>query len=150
MPNPLPYHNIRKNQNNLEEFLSFPKAKLYKKCSDAMKRRMIINHVYTKNGALHIVQRGESIGTIVKNYLREHLDKFPQLKKSVESDSEKWTPARITEALDDYLKDFRQDILKDLGISDPTKLIADKTIIDLDKVQWEKRQPGWWNYNFTY
>lgn len=126
------------------------KAKLYKKCSDAMKRRMIINLDYTKNGALHIVQQGESIDTIVKNYLREHLDKFPQLKKSVEGNPEKWTAERITEALDDYLKDFREDILKDLGISDPTKLIAAKTIIDLDKVQWDKRQPGWWNYNFTY
>lgn len=125
-------------------------AKLYAKCSDTKKRDMIEGG-YTRNGALHFVKRGESIDKIVKNYLRTHLEKFPRLKKSVDSDPKKWTPERITEALDDYLKDFRADILKDLGISDP-KVIQAGDIIDLDKIKWDDddRQPGWWNYNFTY
>ena len=125
------------------------KDKIYSKCSPAMKREMIEDYGYTRNGSLQIVKSGETIDTIIKNYLRTHLDKFPKLKDSVDSDAKKWTADRITEALDDYLKDFRADILKDLGISNP-KAIQAGDIIDLDKVKWTEHQPGWWNYNLTY
>lgn len=125
------------------------KDKIYSKCSPAKKREMIEDYGYTRNGSLQVVKSGETIDTIIKNYLRTHLDKFPKLKDSVASDAKKWTPDRITEALDDYLKDFRADILKDLGISDPKTLKAGD-IIDLNKVKWTEHQPGWWNYNFTY
>lgn len=96
-----------------------------------------------------LVHKGDSIDKIVKEYLKKHLDKFPQLKASVEKDKEKWTNERIEEALDDYMRDFRDDILKDLGINDPTKIKAGD-IIELDKIQWLKHQPNIFNYMFRY
>ncbi len=96
-----------------------------------------------------LVKSGDTVDKIVKNYLKKHLDKFPRLKESVDSDPNKWTPARIEEALNDYMKDFRNDIMADLGITDPTKL-KEGDIIELDKIKWTEHQPGWWNYNFTY
>ena len=123
--------------------------KIYNASTDAIKRSIIYSGKYTKDGALVVVKFGDSVDKIVKNYLTNHLDKFPQLKESIESDPSKWTPERIDEALDDYMNDFRNAIMQDLGITDPTKLKADQ-ILDLSLVQWDKHQPGWWNYNFTY
>ena len=77
------------------------------------------------------------------------MDKFPRLKKSVDNNPEKWTEARIREALNDYMQDFRDDIMKDLGISDPTKLQPGQ-ILELDDIKWEEHQPNWLNYNLTY
>ena len=123
-------------------------ALVYDKSSSAMKKNLIENG-YTRNGSLVVVNSGDSIDKIVKKYLASNLDKFPQLKKSVESDKEKWTPERIEEALNDYMQDFRNDIMKDLGISDPKKLKAGD-IIDLGKVNWTEHQPNWLNYTIYY
>ncbi len=123
-------------------------ALVYDKSSPTMKKNLIENG-YTRNGSLVVVNSGDSIDKIVKKYLASNLDKFPQLKKSVESDKEKWTPERIEEALNDYMQDFRNDIMKDLGISDPKKLKA-SDIIDLGKVNWTEHQPNWLNYTIYY
>ena len=96
-----------------------------------------------------LVGSGDSVDKIVKNYLKNHLDKFPRLKESVDSDTKKWTPARIDEALNDYMQEFRDAIMSDLGITDPTKLQEDD-IIELGKIKWNNHQPSWWNYNFYY
>ncbi len=124
------------------------KAIVYEKSSNQVKQNLI-NNGYDRQGSLVVVKQGDSIDKIVKEYLANHLDKFPRLKESVESNKEKWTPERINEALNDYMNDFRAEILKDLGISDPTKVKAGE-IIDLGKVRWDEHQPGWWNYNFNY
>ncbi len=124
------------------------KAIVYEKSSNQVKQNLI-NNGYDRQGSLVVAKQGDSIDKIVKEYLANHLDKFPRLKESVESNKEKWTPERINEALNDYMNDFRAEILKDLGISDPTKVKAGE-IIDLGKVRWDEHQPGWWNYNFNY
>ena len=96
-----------------------------------------------------LVRKGDTVDQIIINYLSKHLDKFPRLKKSVDNNPEKWTEARIREALNDYMQDFRDDIMKDLGISDPTKLQSGQ-ILELDDIKWEEHQPNWLNYNLTY
>ncbi len=121
---------------------------IYNASSDVMKAKFI-NGGYTKDGTLVVVKSGDSVDKIVKNYLAHHLDKFPQLKNSVEANPSKWTEKRIDEALNDYMQDFRDVIMQELGISDPTKLKAGQ-ILDLSKVNWEEHQPNWFNYNFTY
>lgn len=122
---------------------------IYNVSSDEVKSWFINWNVYTKDGALVVVKSGDSIDKIVKNYLKNHLDKFPQLKESVESNPSKWTAERIDEALNDYMNDFRDAIMKDLGITDPTNLKVDQ-LLDLSVVKWDEHQPGWWNYNLTY
>ena len=110
----------------------------------------MINNGYAR--VEHVcVKSGDSIDKIVKNYLKNNLDKFPQLKKSVDNDTDrsKWTDARIDEALNEYMRDFRTAILGDLGITDPTKLkVGD--IIELDNIKWDKHQPNWINYSINY
>ena len=96
-----------------------------------------------------LVQKGDTVDKIIINYLSNHLDKFPQLKESVNNNPNKWTRERIREALNEYMKDFREDIMADLGIKDPTKLQPGQ-LLELDNVNWEEHQPGWLNYNFTY
>lgn len=96
-----------------------------------------------------IVKKGDSIDKIVKEYLKKHLDKFPKLQSSVKSDKTKWTDKRIEEALNYYMQDFRNDIMADLGITDPTKL-KEGDIIELDEIKWDDHQPKWFNYNFRY
>lgn len=120
---------------------------LYNNATTGGKKKLIENG-FAKDAHV-IVNSGDSVDKIVKNYLKNHLDKFPRLKESVDSDPTKWTEARIEEALNDYMKDFRNDIMADLGITDPTKL-KEGDIIELDKIKWTEHQPGWWNYNFTY
>ncbi len=122
--------------------------KVFDASSDKMKANLI-NSGYTRNGGLVVVKSGDSVDKIVKKYLAAHLDKFPQLQKSVKSDSKKWTPERINVALNDYMQDFRVDIMKELGIDDPTKLKAGQ-IINLKRVNWSKHQPNWLKYNIFY
>lgn len=123
-------------------------VKVYNASSARMKANLI-NSGFTLGGKLVVVKSGDSIDKIVKKYLAAHLDKFPQLQKSVKSDSKKWTPERIDEALNDYMQDFRGDIMKELGIDDPTKL-QEGQIIDLGVINWSKHQPNWFNYNLFY
>lgn len=123
--------------------------KLYNNVTPA-KKADLINNGFARDE--HVcVQSGDSIDKIVKNYLKNNLDKFPRLKESVDNDTDrsKWTDARIEEALNDYMQEFRTAILNDLGITDPTKL-REGDIIELDKIKWDEHQPGWWKYNFTY
>lgn len=121
---------------------------VFEASSDAMKAKFI-NSGYTRSETLVVVKSGDSIDKIVKNYLANHLDKFPKLKNSVESNSSKWTAKRINEALDDYMQEFRESIQNELGIDDPTKLKA-RQIIDLAQINWEKHQPNWLAYTFRY
>ena len=123
--------------------------RLYNNVTPA-KKADLINNGFARDE--HVcVQSGDSIDKIVKNYLKNNLDKFPRLKESVDNDTDrsKWTDARIEEALNDYMQEFRTAILNDLGITDPTKL-REGDIIELDKIKWDEHQPGWWKYNFTY
>lgn len=122
---------------------------LYNNATPA-KKADLINNGFAR--AEHVcVQSGDSIDKIVKNYLKNNLDKFPQLKASVDNDTDrsKWTDARIDEALNEYMRDFRTAILEDLGITDPTKLkVGD--IIELDNIKWDEHQPCGINYNIYY
>ena len=125
------------------------KAKIFDKSSPAQKRSIIENTGYDKNGAVKIVRAGDTIDTLVKNYLRNHLESFKRLQESVKNNPNKWTPERRTEALNDYMVEFREAIMADLGYSDGKQLKAGD-IIDFTKVKWPEHQPGWWNYNFGY
>lgn len=120
---------------------------LYANATMSKKEDMISKKFVSDSHVL--VQKGDTVDKIIINYLTNNLDKFPRLKKSVENDPDKWTPERIREALNDYMKDFREDIMADLGIKDPTKLQPGQ-LLELDNVNWEEHQPGWLNYNLTY
>ena len=123
--------------------------RLYNNVTPA-KKADLINNGFARDE--HVcVQSGDSIDKIVKNYLKNNLDKFPRLKESVDNDTDrsKWTDARIEEALNDYMQEFRTAILNDLGITDPTKL-REGDIIELDNIKWDEHQPNWWNYKLFY
>lgn len=122
-------------------------TKIYNNATTAGKRMLIENK--RVSDAHVIVKKGDSIDKIVKEYLKKHLDKFPKLQSSVKSDKTKWTDKRIEEALNYYMQDFRNDIMADLGITDPTKL-KEGDIIELDEIKWDDHQPKWFNYNFRY
>ena len=120
---------------------------LYANATMSKKEDMISKKFVSDSHVL--VQKGDTVDKIIINYLTNNLDKFPQLKESVNNNPNKWTPERIREALNDYMKDFREDIMADLGIKDPTKLQPGQ-LLELDNVNWEEHQPGWLNYNLTY
>lgn len=119
---------------------------IYETSSDEIKHK-IINAGYTKDGALIVVQNVDSFDfdEIVKDYLLNHIDKFPQLTASINhwSGINQWNKDRMDEVLNHYMDAIRDAILKELGISDPTKL-KEGQIIDLSKVKWENHQPSWW------
>ena len=122
-------------------------AEIYEKSSTAVKRQLIEGNGYNKAGQYVVVKAKDSVDKIIKDYLRANLDKFPRLKTSVENNPNKWTDDRIEEALNDYMQDFREAIMQDLGITAKIK-VGD--VIDLSKVNWDAHQPGWWKYNLFY
>ena len=122
-------------------------AEIYEKSSTAVKRQLIEGNGYSKAGQYVVVKAKDSVDKIIKDYLRANLDKFPRLKKSIEKNPNKWTADRIEEALNDYMQDFREAIMQDLGITANIK-VGD--VIDLSKVNWDAHQPGWWKYNLYY
>ncbi len=122
-------------------------AEIYEKSSTAVKRQLIEGNGYSKAGQYVVVKAKDSVDKIIKDYLRANLDKFPRLKKSIEKNPNKWTDDRIEEALNDYMQDFREAIMQDLGITANIK-VGD--VIDLSKVNWDAHQPGWWKYNLYY
>lgn len=124
------------------------KQKIFDQSSKAVQRDLLWNN---PDDSKHVVQTGEKLDNIIKDYLTKHLDKFPALKKSVDSDKDKkkWTKDRINEALNDYVKDFREAIAKDLGLESASK-IKQGDVLDLSKIKWDEHQPDWWNYNIYY
>lgn len=124
------------------------KQKIFDQSSKAVQKDLS-NHF--NDDSKYYVAKGEKLDNIIKAYLTKHLDKFPALKKSVDGDKDKkkWTEKRINEALNDYVKDFREAIAKDLGLESASK-IKQGDILDLSKIKWDEHQPGWWNYNLYY
>ena len=124
------------------------KQKIYDQSSKAVQKKLSDGF---NDGSKYYVRKGEKLDNIIKDYLTKHLDKFPALKKSVDGDKDKkkWTEKRINEALNDYVKDFREAIAKDLGLDSASK-IKQGDVLDLSKIDWDSHQPGWWNYNLYY
>ncbi len=122
------------------------KQKIYDQSSKEVQYHL---YRYFNDDSKHCVRTGEKLDNIIKDYLTKHLDKFPALQKSVESNKKKWTKDRINEALNDYVQDFREDIAKDLGLESASKL-GEYDILDLSKIKWDKHQPNWLNYNIYY
>ena len=122
------------------------KQKIYDQSSKAVQYNLYCSF---NDDSKHCVRTGEKLDNIIKDYLTKHLDKFPALQKSVESNKKKWTKDRINEALNDYVQDFREDIAKDLGLESASKL-GEYDILDLSKIKWDKHQPNWLNYNIYY
>lgn len=107
----------------------------------------------SKMGSKQIVKSGDSLYNLVRDYMLNNFKTnpniFPQLKTSAENNPSKWTEARLKEALNDYWKDFGNDIMSDLGYENATQLKAGQ-IIDFDEINWTKHQPNWLNYNMLY
>ncbi len=106
-----------------------------------------------KMGNVRLIKNGDALYNIVRDYMFQNFKTneniFPRLKKSAEEDPNKWTDARIKEALNDYWKDFKDELCADLGIDDASKIQAGQ-IIDLGAIKWSEHQPGWLNYNMLY
>lgn len=124
------------------------KQKIYDQSSKAVQKDL---YYHFNDESKHYVRKGEKLDNIIKDYLTKHLDKFPALKKSVDGDKDKkkWTKDRINEALNDYVKDFREAIAKDLGLDSASK-IKQGDVLDLSKIKWDEHQPNWFNYNIYY
>ncbi len=124
------------------------KQKIFDQSSKAVQKDLSYGF---NDDSKHRVRKGEKLDNIIKDYLTKHVDKFPALKKSVDGDKDKkkWTKDRINEALNDYVKDFREDIAKDLGLESASK-IKQGDVLDLSKINWDKHQPNWFNYNLYY
>ncbi len=124
------------------------KQKIFDQSSKAVQKDLS-NHF--NDDSKYYVTKGEKLDNIIKDYLTKHLDKFPALKKSVDGDKDKkkWTKDRINEALNDYVKDFREAIAKDLGLESASKL-KQGDVLDLSKIKWDEHQPNWFNYNIYY
>ncbi len=129
-----------------EEFFE----QLYQNATDAKKADLIDLGYASDNHVL--VQEGDSIDKIIKNYLKNHMELFPRLQET--ASGEKFFKYELTDKrkdmiLNSYMNDFRDDILSELGITDPTQLKVGQ-IIELDKINWDNHQPGWWDYNILY
>lgn len=142
------YNIIIEHINVWERLDEATKAEIFEKASDAVKIQLMERHDYRKDTCV-VVNEGDTVDSIVKKYIRAHLDKFPRLKKSIEKRSEKWNDDRIEEALNDYVLQFRDKIIAELGIRDPLKL-KPGTVLDMNKINWEENQPSWFKYMFFY
>lgn len=121
------------------------KKKIFDESSVAQKYKIVQDTGYNKDGAVTIIGANDSIDKLVKNYLRQHLYRFPRLQESVKNYPSKWNEERIDKALDVYMNDFRKDIMADLGYVNGKQLNVND-MIDLTKVQWAEHQPMLVNY----
>ena len=121
------------------------KVKIFDESSVAQKYKIVQDTGYDKDGAVTIIGANDSIDKLVKNYLRQHLYRFPRLQESVKNYPSKWNEERIDKALDVYMNDFRKDIMADLGYVNGKQLNVND-MIDLTKVQWAEHQPMLVNY----
>lgn len=140
------YNSIVTNSNVQSLLSPAEKQKIFDESSNEVRGQLAGDF---KDDSKYKVYKGEKLDNIIKSYLKAHLDNFPELQKSINSNKEKWNNKRIDEALNDYVRDFRNAIAKDLGLEDASKLKA-KTILDFSKVDWKKHQPNWFVYKFTY
>ena len=93
-------------------------------------------------GDYHLIESGDRFYNIIMDKIFDDPSIIEALGKKTD-----WDYARKKEAINEYIKDFGDDIAKQLGIDDPSK-IQPGQIFDFSKVEWP--QPDYLNWLFNY
>ena len=93
-------------------------------------------------GDYHLIESGDRFYNIIMNRILANPSIIEALGKKTD-----WDDARKKEAINEYINDFGDDIAKQLGIDDPSK-IQPGQIFDFSKVKWP--QPIGLNWFFNY
>ncbi len=93
-------------------------------------------------GDYHLIESGDRFYNIIMNRILANPSIIEALGKKTD-----WDDARKKEAINEYINDFGDDIAKQLGIDDPSK-IQPGQIFDFSKVKWP--QPSGLNWFFNY
>ncbi len=114
-----------------------PTAEQVDKIRDTMKR--LPEDV---RGNYHLIESGDRFYNIIMDKILANPSIIEALGKKTD-----WDDARKKEAINEYINDFGDDIAKQLGIDDPSK-IQPGQILDFSKVKWP--QPNGFNWFFNY
>lgn len=90
----------------------------------------------------HLIESGDRFYNIIMDKILANPSIIERLGKKTD-----WDDASKKEAINKYIKDFGNDIAKQLGIDDPSK-IQPGQILDFSKVNWP--QPNGLNWFFNY
>ena len=93
-------------------------------------------------GDYHLIESGDRFYNIIMDKIFDDTSIIEALGKKTD-----WDDARKKEAINEYINDFGDDIAKQLGIDDPSK-IQPGQIFDFSKVEWP--QPAYLNWLFNY